>query len=466
MATVNELHASRTQAIEQAKALLAKPQITAEQVAEAKAMYADAARMGEQIALLTDLSEMAGHELEQAGRAAQQETKTRQGQNKFANFGDFLTSVYLAGRADHRRYLDPRLAQFHDMPVEEALKNLVPDAPGIPRVLPGMKTGQVGAGWESDVRSLQSKAMAESVGADGGFLVPTEFRPEVLAVDPSLQPIRTLATIIPMSRRAVQIPVLDQTSTTAGKPAWFGGLDAFWTEEATEKTEDSPRFRQLTLVAHELICYTRASDSLMADSAISLDAWLRSPMGFTGAIRWYEEYAFLRGTGAGQPFGVIAAVNTPTVVQPAAGATLAVADITGMLEHFFGRNPVWHISRSQMSELLQLNGPVGNPSYIFIPNGRDGMPATLMGYPIIWEDKLPAAGTQGSILLADWSYYVIGDRQDTTIESTQFDRWRYNQTSWRAVHRVDGQPWMSAPVTLSDGVSTVSPFVILGAATS
>ena len=86
----------------------------------------------------------------------------------------------------------------------------------------------------------------------------------------------------------------------------------------------------------------------------------------------------------------------------------------------------------------------------------------LMGMPVTWTEKLPLLGTQGDILLADWRYYIIGDRQATTIESTKFDRWRFDQTSWRVVHRVDGQPWLSAPLTYADGATTVSPFVILG----
>ena len=71
-------------------------------------------------------------------------------------------------------------------------------------------------------------------------------------------------------------------------------------------------------------------------------------------------------------------------------------------------------------------------------------------------------GTQGDILLADWSYYLIGDRQATTIDSTNIFRFRDDITSWRAVHRVEGQPWLSQPFTLADGATTISPFVILG----
>jgi HK97 family phage major capsid protein len=64
-------------------------------------------------------------------------------------------------------------------------------------------------------------------------------------------------------------------------------------------------------------------------------------------------------------------------------------------------------------------------------------------------------------LLADFSYYLIGDRQATTVESTKFEAWQYDKTSWRAVHRVDGQPWTNAPFTYQDSTTTVSPFVAL-----
>jgi HK97 family phage major capsid protein len=126
-------------------------------------------------------------------------------------------------------------------------------------------------------------------------------------------------------------------------------------------------------------------------------------------------------------------------------------------------NGLWTITQSAMSELIQLNGPAGNPSYIWQPNARDGVPGFILGFPVIWTEKLPLIGNQGDVLLADWRYYLLGDRQATTIESTQFDFWRYDQTSWRAVHRVDGQPWLSTPLTYQDGTTQVSPFVILGA---
>ena len=54
----------------------------------------------------------------------------------------------------------------------------------------------------------------------------------------------------------------------------------------------------------------------------------------------------------------------------------------------------------------------------------------------------------------------------TTIDSTDQERWRFNQISWKVTARLDGQPWLSAPLTSNDGTTTVSPFVSLAAKTT
>ncbi len=310
----------------------------------------------------------------------------------------------------------------------------------------------------------EHKDMSGTTGAGGGFLIPAEFQATLMSKVGEVSIVRSRATVIPMRRRQLDVPVLDQTGTTAGQPHWFGGLRFYWAEEASEKTESDAKFKQISLVAHKLIGYTRASDELMDDSAISLEAFFSGPLGFAGGIAWMEDYAFLRGTGAGQPLGVINAGCTIVEGRQAANQ-VNIDDIIDMLEHFLpGGNGLWIASQSVLPSIYALNGPAGNASYVWIPNARDKAPGTLFGYPLVFSEKPPALGTQGDIGIYDLSYYLVGDRQNTTVESTKFDRWQYDQTSWRVVHRVDGQPWLSTWFTLQDGASTVSPFVILGAA--
>ena len=187
---------------------------------------------------------------------------------------------------------------------------------------------------------------------------------------------------------------------------------------------------------------------------------MNGPMGWAGAIRWEEEYTFLRGTGAGQPLGIVNAGATYRQTRAAAGA-IGIVDILNMVSHHQGSNPMWHITRAAMPQILQLNGPAANPSYLWIMSARDRMPMSLMGFPVDWTEKLPALGSEGDICLCDWAHYLVGDRQSITIESSQHYRFRYDLMAWRAVHRVDGQPWLSAPITIADGSWQISPFVIL-----
>lgn len=382
-------------------------------------------------------------EEDELGRAAQERKQRadKAGQNgagqnggdpdDFKDWVEFLNAVYTAQHGQVH-YIDPRL-----------------------KFIKSEEKGQVA--------KMGQKDLSESSGSSGGFLVPAEFDAQLRAVMGEASFVRPRATRIPMRRRAVRIPALDQTGTTSGVPHWFGGMQAYWQDAGTQKTETEPTFRQLELVAHKLIVYTRADDELLQDSAISLAAFLEGPMGFGGVIAWMEEYAFLNGSGAGEPLGVINAGATITEGRNTAN-TVVFDDLADMCGDFLpSGNGVWVISQSLMSTIIQLNGPTGNPSYIWQANARDGIPGMILGYPVIWTEKNPVRGSAGDIGLYDWRYYLIGDRQATTVESTKFDRWQFDQTSWRSVHRVDGQPWLSAPITLQDGSTQISPFVILGA---
>lgn len=449
-ATWQEKLAESDKLFKQAKAILTNQveengktrQATAEEKGHVEQMMKDARQYKAEAAQLKEI-EIGGEEIQTAlGQAddsqtkdddiarAEQQRKQKGTKASFPSWGEFLQKAYTFMSTGQ---MDPRLVfvKYDDGPS-------------------GMR---------------QSKDLAESVGASGGFLVPPEIQNNLYSIMAEQSQIRKRATVIPMRRRSVLIPVLDQTSTTAGIPHWFGGMRFYWAEEASEKTQSDPSFRQIELVAHKLVGYTRASDELLDDSAISLEAFLQGPMGFSGGAIWTEEYTFLNGTGAGQPLGIINAGATIASTRKVAN-TVGFDDLADMVSQFLPTGKgVWMISQSLMSDLIQLNGPTGNPSYIWQPNARDGIPGSILGFPVIWTEKVPIAGTSGDVILADWTYYLIGDRQSTTVETTKFDRWRYDQTSWRMVHRVDGQPWLSTPLTLQDGTTQISPFVLLSSTT-
>lgn len=425
---VNELMQEAKARLEQAQALAEKPDLTAEEMQTFENLTKEVRDLQNKAGRLSDLTKAA----EAMQTMQSQAPKSAPAPRQWKSMGEMATAVY---RATFRGNADPRLQTFHDG-----------SEPG---------TKQNAQGWVESQKDL-----IENVGASGGFLVPIEQRAELLQVPGPELVVRSRATVVPMRRRQIQWPTLDQTNTTAGRPAWYGGVLAKWTEEAASKDETEPVFKQINLVAHKLVTYTEASDELLEDSAVSLEALLAQL--FRGSIDWYEEDAFIVGTGAGQPLGVINAGATFIQARAAAGA-IGLVDIINMLEHFHGSNPIWLISRSALPSIMQLNGPAGNPSYVFMPNARDGMPGTLFGYPVFWNEHCPILGSQGDIGLYDFKMYLVGDRQATTIDASKHYRFQYDLTAWRAVHRVDGQPWLTQPIYEKDGTTQISPFVILGA---
>jgi len=424
--------------LEEAKLIASNPDASAEDKQKFVNLADDIRAMRERAASLAEITKAVDELQSQLSKKSMQPQATQP--SGFASLGDWAKAVH--GAAFNNRY-DPRLELWHD-----------PNEPDTPA---GSKAGWV----ESETKGR--KDLTESTGASGGFLVPLEQRNQLLQVMAPPSVVRQRSTVVPMRARQIQWPTLDQTGTTAGVPHWFGGILGYWTEEGGYKSESDAAFRQINLVAHKLATYTEVTDELLADSAISLEALLAQLFG--GATDWFQEEAFINGTGAGQPLGI---------VQPACAATIAVgravagqinlADVVNMLEAFHSSDGIWLCNRRGLSNLMLMNGPAGNPSYVFMPSARDAMPANLFGMPLFFNEHCPALGTRGDIILADWRYYLIADRQSLTVEPSKHYRFRYDITSWRGVSRVDGQPWLSQPLTWSDGVTATSPFVVLDSA--
>ena len=430
---VQELLTEASARLADAKAVAAKPEASGEDWETFNNLATEVVALKNRAAAMSELNK-AANEIEAMTKAGPPEPKAPAG--GFKSVGHLARAIYAAR---FKGYHDPRLKYWHDK-----------DEPDTPAN---------GKGWVEG--GGEQKALVENVGAAGGFTVPVEQRSDLLQVPGPPPVVRSRATVIPMARRQIQWPVLDQTGTAAGQPHWYGGVLSYWTEEGQSKDETQPVFRQLNIVAHKLANITEASDELLEDSGISIEALLTQL--FSGAIAWYEEEAFINGTGAGQPQGVIWAPATIPVGRAAAGA-IGLNDLVNMLEQFHGStNGIWLCNPRGLSDLMLLNGPAGNPSYVFMPSARDAMPAVLFGMPLFFNEHCPALGLRGDIILADWRMYLIGDRKAVTIDASKHDKFRYDLTVWRAVKRVDGTPWLSAPLTWADGVHESSPFVVLDA---
>ncbi|CAN5133624.1 hypothetical protein BH10PLA2_BH10PLA2_34220 [soil metagenome] len=304
-------------------------------------------------------------------------------------------------------------------------------------------------------------AMATTSGTIGGYTVPVEFADHIHGLIMEETFFRARAFVQPMSSSSMQIPYLDITTNQGtGATAFAGGMQATWTAEAQTRSEYEPAFRQLELKAHELSATSVSSNVLVQDSAIGLEKFLMTL--FAKVIGWTEEYAFFQGNGVGKPLGFL---NSSALISTtrSTASHISYADVANLISRLLPASlsrAIWIAHPYALSDLVQLRDTANRVVWVNSLGGAtEKVPGYLFGRPVFISEKVPALGTKGDLSLVDPSLYVIGDRMDLEVAASEHVNFLKNQMTWRVLERVDGQPWLSGPVTLADGTSTVSPFV-------
>lgn len=305
---------------------------------------------------------------------------------------------------------------------------------------------------------------SSAVPADGGFLIPETLRSNLLQVALEQSVVRPRATVIPMDSLRVPFPVLDST-TNAGSV--FGGLIAYWTEEGASLTESQMRFGKVVLEAQKLTGFSAVPNELLADSIISLAALIEEK--WPQAIAWFEDIAFISGTGVGEPLGFLGAGNpagiavTKETNQPA--NTIVWENILNMYSRMIPSSlarAVWLYNPAMTKELGTMALSVGTGGApVWLTNGTSSLPMTIMGRPAIPCEKLSALGTRGDISFVDLSYYMVGDRQAMQAETSTEYLFGNDKTAFRIIQRVDGRSWIQSAITPANSGPTLSPFVEL-----
>lgn len=308
-------------------------------------------------------------------------------------------------------------------------------------------------------------AFSSTVPSEGGFLIPEVLRSELLRVSLETSVVRSRARVIPMESLRVPFPAIDSTSNVSSV---YGGIIGYWTEEGAALTESSASFGRVVLDAKKLTAYTTVPNELLSDSIGSFQAFIDQI--FPEALGFYEDIAFMTGNGVGMPLGALNALN-PAIISVAKESGQATATIVWenivkmfarMLPTSLGR-AVWIASIDTFPELATMALSVGTGgSAIWLNNGAQGPPMTILGRPVIFTEKAPAVlGTVGDISFVDFGFYLIGDRQVMSAMSSPHFKFGNDQTAYRIIERVDGRPWIQSAITPQNNGPTLSPFVQL-----
>lgn len=314
--------------------------------------------------------------------------------------------------------------------------------------------------WEN---AGQKADMTSNIGARGGFAVPIQHYEDIALRVLDMSVVRPYARVIPMTGRMVEIPTPNYTTApSSGDTATLSGLTLRWTEEGAAVTQTEPTLKQLEITNYELSGYSKLSNSLLSDSP-ALESFLMDL--FAEGVAWYEDYAFLRGDGVKKPLGMVTWVSNNSFTQArSAASAIALADCAKLCgKLLMGTTPAskifWAIHPTVIEKLLTMTG---GDNMVFIGNDAGGKPMwKLFGYDVRVTEKLPALNTAGDLLHANGKHYVIGDRRQYEVAFSEHAGFTTNQTYFRVVSRVGGQPWLRDKVTLSDASSTLGSFVTL-----
>ncbi|POO51456.1 phage major capsid protein [Agrobacterium rosae] len=273
-------------------------------------------------------------------------------------------------------------------------------------------------GDEGALRDLEAKAFSGSAGADGGYLLPQETDSDIGKRMSVVSPMRALSTV-----RQVSGAVLK-------KPFAPSGMATGWVSETAARPQtNTPQLSELTFPTMELYAMPAATQGLLDDSAVDIEAWIASEVDVAFAEQ--EGAAFISGDGVNKPKGLLAYDTVANsawewgkigyVATGAAGAFASSGPLDVLIDTAYSlkaghrQNGSFLMNRKTQSTLRRVKDTTGN--YLWQPPASAGQAALLMGFPVAEAEDMPdvAAGST-SIAFGDFrAGYLVVDRTGIRI---------------------------------------------------
>lgn len=242
--------------------------------------------------------------------------------------------------------------------------------------------------------------MNETTGAQGGYLVPTEYANQIIALERAGSILRRIARDFPMG------------TLTRRVPRQLTNVIVTWTEEATAKTSTKPTFEPLNQVAKKLAAVVKFTDELLDDNNVNVDQFVMELIAEAMGLE-EDRVGFAGNTGAGDPFmGVLYAVGVNVVTMT--GANLTFDDLVDQimaLNAKYREGATLVTSTTGLQILMKIKDSQGR--YLWQVPGEGQIPR-IWTYPYEISDQIPTnlgAGTSTAILFGNWKkHFFVSDR--------------------------------------------------------
>ena len=267
--------------------------------------------------------------------------------------------------------------------------------------------------------SHEEKALSASSDNAGGYIVPEEIDSRIHSLLRAVSPIRGIATVRRSSAGTYK-------STLARTD-----IEASWQSETAARAEtDTPTIEEIDIPSGELYALPAATQTILDDAEIDIGEWLAQELQTVFGIK--ESTAFVSGDGTNKPKGFLSYTKTRQsgslawnhvgyVASGVNGNFAATNPSDKLLELVYAlkapyrANARWVMSQSALAMIRKFKD--GDKNYIWQPSLKAGQPSTLMGFPVVESEDMPAiANGSFSVAFGDFRQgYLILDRTGTRI---------------------------------------------------
>ncbi|WP_246098725.1 phage major capsid protein [Paracoccus laeviglucosivorans] len=254
-------------------------------------------------------------------------------------------------------------------------------------------------------------ALNKGADAEGGYLAPIEWDRTITDKLVEVSPMRQIATI--------------QSISGAGFKKIFnlGGTGSGWVGETAPRPQTATgTFGVMTYTPGEIYANPAATQQLLDDSEVDLEAWLANEVEKEFSLQ--EGIAFVAGNGVNKPTGFLTyaegatnagahpfgAIPTTTVAGATAITSDELIDLVYSLPGELSQNARFVLNRTSLARIRKLKDGDGN--YLWQPSFQAGQPQQVLAFPVTEMAAMPNA-TAGAYPIAFGDFkrgYLIVDR--------------------------------------------------------
>lgn len=262
----------------------------------------------------------------------------------------------------------------------------------------------------------ERKAMLVGQDSEGGFLVMPDTSGRIVTKIRDLDPIRQIANVQSIGTDALEgIEDLDEAGF-----GWVG-------ETGTRSDTTTPGVGKWRIEAHECYAQPKATQKLLDDSMVDIEAWLSGKV--SDKFARGQGDAFINGDGVAKPRGFATYDTAATADESRAWGTFEhvvtgangafhttqadpLFDLEMAFKPAYLMNARWVTRRAVIAAIRKFKTSTTN-EYIWQPGLQAGQPSQLLGYPIVIAQGMPVHTTTGNLGMAFGDFnagYQIVDR--------------------------------------------------------